>query len=153
MAVTTTTSLTREAIDHIIDEHFRQEAEGDVEGTLKTLTGDVVHDVVGDPAGELHGPAAVAQRYGHLFSNVKGERADVKHRLYGENFVVDDKIWTARVIGEFMGIPGHRRRISIRVLHVFEFRGGLISRENVWIDAGAAIAQLTSQAGAGTSDR
>jgi predicted ester cyclase len=93
----------------------------------------------------------VGQRYGHLFSNVKGERADVKHRLYGENFVVDDKIWTARVTGEFMGIPGHGRRISIRVLHVFEFRAGLISRENVWIDAGAAIAQLTSGAGAGTS--
>jgi uncharacterized protein len=152
MAVTTTTSLTREAIDHIIEDHFRREADGDVEGTLKTLTGDVVHDVVGDPAGELHGPGAVGQRYGHLFSNVKGERADVKHRLYGENFVVDDKIWTARVTGEFMGIPGHGRRISIRVLHVFEFRGGLISRENVWIDAGAAIAQLTSEAGAETTD-
>jgi uncharacterized protein len=145
MAVTTTTSLTREAIDRIIDEHFRQEAEGDVEGTLKTLTDDVVHDVVGDPAGELHGPGAVARRYGHLFSNVRGERADVKHRLYGEDFVVDDKIWTARVTGEFMGIPGHGRRISIRVLHVFEFRDGLISRENVWIDAGAAIAQLTTE--------
>lgn len=151
MALTTTTSLTREAIDHIIEDHFRREADGDVEGTLTTLTDDVVHDVVGDPAGELHGPGAVAQRYGHLFSNVKGERADVKHRLYGENFVVDDKIWTARVTGEFMGIPGHGRRISIRVLHVFEFRDGLISRENVWIDAGAAIAQLTSQPGAETT--
>lgn len=137
-------SLTHEAMDRIIEEHFRQEAEGDVEGTLKTLTDDVIHDVVGDPAGELHGPAAVAQRYGHLFSNVKGERADVKHRLYGDGFVVDDKIWTAQVVGEFMGIPGHGRRVSIRVLHVFEFRGGLISRENVWIDGGAAIAQLTS---------
>ena len=149
----TTTSLTREQIDHLIDEHFRQEADGDVEGTLKTLTGDVIHDVVGDPAGELHGPSAVAERYGHLFRNVKGERADVKHRLYGENFVVDDKIWTAQVTGEFMGIPGHGRRISIRVLHVFEFRDGLISRENVWIDAGAAIAQLTSQAGPDTAGR
>ena len=52
-----------------------------------------------------------------------------QHRLYGENFVVDDMIWTARVVGEFMGIPGHGRRISIRILHVFEFRGGLISRK------------------------
>jgi hypothetical protein len=52
-----------------------------------------------------------------------------------------------------MGIPGHGRRISIRVLHVFEFRDGLISRENVWIDAGPAIGQLTSQAAAETSGR
>jgi predicted ester cyclase len=57
------------------------------------------------------------------------------------------------VVGEFMGIPGHGRRISIRVLHVFEFRDGRISRENVWLDAAAAIAQLTTQAGAEPTDR
>lgn len=142
--MTTTTILTREAIDQILEDHYRREADGDVEGTLRTLTEDVVHDVVGDPAGVLHGRAQVGGRYGHLFSNVKGENTDVKHRLYGENFVVDDKIWTARVVGDFMGIPGRGRHISVRILHVFEFRGGLISRENVWIDAGAAIAQLTS---------
>jgi uncharacterized protein len=136
--------LTHEAIDRLIERHFREEAEGDVAGTLTTFTDDVVHDVVGDPAGALHGPAAVGERYGHLFANVNGERADVLYRLYGENFVVDDKIWTARVVGEFLGIPGHGRRISVRVLHVFEFRDGLISRENVWIDAAAAVAQLTS---------
>jgi steroid delta-isomerase-like uncharacterized protein len=146
MAMSATGSLTREAMDRILEDHFQREADGDVEGTLKTFTDDVVHDVVGDPAGELHGPSAAGQRYGHLFSNVKGEHADVKHRLYGEDFVVDDTIWTARVVGEFMGMPGHGRRISIRVLHVFEFRGGLISRENVWIDAGAAVSQLTSGA-------
>lgn len=138
----TTTTLSREAIDQLIDDHFRREAEGDVEGTLATFTHDVVHDVVGDPAGALHGPAAVGERYDHLFANVKGERADVLHRLYGDNFVVDDKIWTATVTGDFLGIPGNGRRISMRVLHVFEFRDGRIARENVWLDAGSAIAQL-----------
>jgi hypothetical protein len=34
----------------------------------------------------------------------------------------------------------------MRVLHVFEFCDGLISRENVWIDAAAAVAQLTGDA-------
>ena len=57
------------------------------------------------PASSILSPA-VGRRYGHVFSNVKGERAEVKHRLYGENFVVDDKIWTAQVTGEFMGMPG-----------------------------------------------
>jgi steroid delta-isomerase-like uncharacterized protein len=138
----TTTTLSRDAIDQLIEDHFRREADGDVDGTLATFTDDVVHDVVGDPAGVLRGPAAVGERYGHLFANVKGERADVLHRLYGDNFVVDDKIWTATVVGDFLGIPGNGRRISVRVLHVFEFREGRIARENVWLDAGAAIAQL-----------
>jgi steroid delta-isomerase-like uncharacterized protein len=138
----TTTTLSRDAIDQLIEDHFRREADGDVDGTLATFTDDVVHDVVGDPADVLRGPAAVGERYGHLFANVKGERADVLHRLYGDNFVVDDKIWTATVVGDFLGIPGNGRRISVRVLHVFEFREGRIARENVWLDAGAAIAQL-----------
>jgi uncharacterized protein len=140
----TSTSLTREEMDRVLQDHFEREADGDVEGTLTTFTADVVHDVVGDSAGEFHGPGAAGERYGHLFANVKGERADIKHRLYGDNFVVDDGIWTARVVGEFMGIPGHGRLISIRVLHVFEFRNGLISRENVWLDGAAAVAQLTA---------
>jgi hypothetical protein len=137
-------SMTPEAIDRMLDEHFRQEAAGDVEGTLETFTSDVVHDVVGDPLGTLHGPDAVGRRYGHLFQNVRGERADVMHRLYGDDFVVDDKMWTARVDGEFLGIQGHGRRIDVRVLHVFEFRDGLIARENVWLDAGSAITQLVA---------
>ncbi|WP_445187886.1 hypothetical protein ACTXG6_12175 [Pseudonocardia sp. Cha107L01] len=28
------------------------------------------------------------------------------------------------------------------MLHVFEFRGGRISRENVWMDAATVLAQL-----------
>jgi predicted ester cyclase len=136
--------MSREAMDRMLEEHFRREAEGDVAGTLATYTSDIVHDVVGDPLGTLDEHYAIGERYAHLFSNVKGEAFAVKHRLYGDNFVVDDKIWTARVDGEFLGIPGHGRRIHVRVLHVFEFRDGLICRENVWLDGGSAIAQLSA---------
>jgi steroid delta-isomerase-like uncharacterized protein len=117
---------------------------GDVQGTIKTLTDDVVHDVVGDPLGELTGPTAAGKRYEHLFANVKGQGTRRLHRLYGADFLVDDKIWTARVDGEFMGLPGNGRTIEVRVLHVFEFRDGRIARENVWIDGGSAIAQLAA---------
>jgi steroid delta-isomerase-like uncharacterized protein len=142
----TTSSMSRKDMDRMLEEHFRQEAEGDVAGTLATYTEDVIHDVVGDPQGTLHDREAIGERYAQLFSNVIGEGSAVKHRLYGDNFVVDDKIWTARVDGEFLGLPGHGRRIHLRVLHVFEFRDGLISRENVWLDGASAIAQLTSDA-------
>jgi predicted ester cyclase len=140
---TTTVSMSREAIDRMLEEHFRREAEGDVAGTLATYTADIEHDVVGDPSGTLRDQQAIGDRYAHLFSNVKGEGFAVKHRLYGDNFVVDDKIWTARVDGEFLGLPGNGRRVHVRILHVFEFRDGLICRENVWLDGASAIAQLT----------
>jgi predicted ester cyclase len=50
---------------------------------------------------------------------------------------------TGTVVGSLLGLPGHGRRISFRILHVFEFRDGLISRENVWLDTAAVVSQLS----------
>ena len=50
---------------------------------------------------------------------------------------------TAKVIGEVLGIRGNNRTVSFRILHVFEFRDGLVSREQVWIDSAAIVHQLT----------
>ena len=38
-----------------------------------------------------------------------------------------------RTPGEFLGIAGHGRPICFRLLHVWEFKTGRISRENVWL--------------------
>ncbi len=51
---------------------------------------------------------------------------------------------TGTVIGEMLGLPGNGRQITFRILHVFEFRNDLISRENIWIDSAAIIAQLAA---------
>ena len=54
---------------------------------------------------------------------------------------------TADVIGEFLGIPGNGRNISFRILHIFEFDDSLITREQVWLDTGAIVAQLSAPEG------
>ena len=51
---------------------------------------------------------------------------------------------TGTVIGEMVGIPGNGRRVTFGILHVFSFRDGLISREQVWVDGGSIVAQLTA---------
>jgi predicted ester cyclase len=51
---------------------------------------------------------------------------------------------TGTVVGSMLGLPGNGRRINFRMLHVFEFRDGLISRENVWLDSAAIVQQLSS---------
>jgi predicted ester cyclase len=48
-------------------------------------------------------------------------------------------------------VPGNGRQVTFRMLHVWEFRDGLISRENVWFDGGALVAQLTAPGLASTS--
>ena len=57
---------------------------------------------------------------------------------------------SADVIGEFMGIPGNGRSITFRILHVFEFDDSAITREQVWLDTGAIVAQLTAPEGTPT---
>jgi hypothetical protein len=51
---------------------------------------------------------------------------------------------TGRFPHGFMGAPGSERSVVFRMLHVFEFNEDAIKRENVWLDAGAIVAQLTA---------
>lgn len=58
--------------------------------------------------------------------------------------MVDESVWEGRAPGRPFGIEGHNRPLSFRLLHVVEFaEDGRISRENVWIDLAAVIAQLS----------
>ena len=102
------------------------------------------HHVVGSPWGELTGKDAVRPFYEQLFSDLKGEGVEPVARWYGDDFVVDETMWTGRVDnGRFFGLEGKSGQVTFRLLHVFEFRGDLISRENVWSDI-AAIAEQTA---------
>ena len=54
---------------------------------------------------------------------------------------------TGTVIGSLPRLPGDGRRISFRILHVFELRNVLISRENVLLDSAAIVNQLSRRDG------
>ena len=136
--------MDRAAMDRIVNEHFGYEAADDVEGVLATLTDDVRHHVVGSPTGELTGKDAVRPFYEQLFADLKGEGVEPVARWYGDDFVVDETLWTGLVDdGRVFGLPGRSGRVTFRLLHVFELRDGLISRENVWSDV-VAIAEQTA---------
>ena len=134
--------LTPEEMDAVLDAHYKYEAADDVDGVLSTLTDDVVHDVVGFPGGPNHGKAAVRAFYEHLFGDIAGERIEPVERLYGPGFLVDEVVWHGRAVGRPFGFDGRNRPFSHRLLHVLEFRDGLISRENVWLDFAAVAQQL-----------
>ncbi len=127
-------------MDKLIDDHLAYEANRNLEGVLSTLTEDAFHDPVGDPIGPLRGREAIGARYQQYYENLGPSGTTTNYRLYGDGFVVSDETWTSPVPGEFLGIPGRGRSISLRMLHVFEFEDGLIERESLWIDSGAAVA-------------
>lgn len=132
-----------EEMDRLIEQHLRAEAAGDAAGAVAVYTDDVVHDVVGWPAGPMHGRDGAKTFYDQLVQDVNTEEMEPVHRYYGTNFAVIEHIWRGTVPGSFLGVPGNGKRIAFRLLHVWEFRDGCISRENVWLDGGAVVAQLT----------
>jgi len=137
-------TLTPREMDRRIDEHFAFEADDDVAGVLATLAPDVEHDIVGWPAGPTVGREQARPFYEALFDDLSEGRVESRHRLYGENFVVDESLWRGRAPGRPFGLEGRNRPLEFRLLHVVEFAGetGQIRRENVWIDLAAIQRQL-----------
>jgi steroid delta-isomerase-like uncharacterized protein len=130
-------------MDRLIEAHLAAEKSGDAAAAVAMYTEDVEHDVVGFPGGPAHGPAAARRFYDQLVQDTETEDMSPKHRYYGDDFCVIEHEWRGTVPGSLLGVPGDGKRISFRMLHIWEFRDGRISRENVWIDGGAVIAQLT----------
>ena len=93
--------------------------------------------------GPHRGKDGAREFYKELTANFRTEGEEVLHRYLADDSMILEQIMTGTVIGSMLGLPGHGRRISFRILHVFEFRDGLISRENVWLDSAAVIAQLS----------
>lgn len=136
-------NLTRSEMDRRMDEHFRFEAEDNIEGVLATLANDVEHDIVGWPTGPARGRDGARPFYQTLFADLSEGKVERVKRLYGENFLVDESRWRGRAPGRPFGLEGRDRPLEFRLLHIVEFAAdGDISRENVWLDLAAIQRQL-----------
>lgn len=131
----------------LVDQHLKAEGAGDVEGAVAVYTDDIVHDVVGFPTGPVHGKDAARAFYQELTSNFRTEQEVPRKRWFSDDAVIIDQDMTGTVTGSMLGLPGNGRRITFRVLHVFEFQDGLVSGETVWLDVGAIMSQLGEPAG------
>jgi steroid delta-isomerase-like uncharacterized protein len=132
-------------VDHMMElvmRHLRAEGAGDVDGAVAVYTDDVVHDAVGFPGSPRQGKAAARAFYEFMCANFRETGEDITHRFVADNALTMESLVRGEVIGALLGLPGDGKEIAFRMLHVFEFRDGLISRENVWIDSAAIVAQL-----------
>jgi hypothetical protein len=136
--------MRREEMDRLIHEHITAEMNSDSSAAVQMYGDGIIHDVVGSPSGPNSGVEAAQGFYDFLGANVKTEVMDVNHAWYGEDFCVIEHQATCTVPGEFLGVQGNGKRVSFRMLHIWEFENDLMSRENVWLDGGSIIAQLTA---------
>lgn len=127
----------------LVSRHLRAEGEGDVDGAVAVYTDDIDHDVVGFPNSPTRGKAGARDFYRYLTANFRTEDEQVLHRYLADDAMILEQMMTGTVVGSMLGLPGNGRRISFRILHIFEFRNGLVSRENVWLDTAAIADQLS----------
>jgi hypothetical protein len=136
-------ALSKARMDRAIDEHFAYEASDDVEGVLGTLAPDAKHDIVGWPGGPTRGRDSARKFYETLFADLAHGRVTCSERLYGEDFLIDESVWSGTAPGRPFGLEGRGRPVEFRLLHVLQFtHEGQIRRESVWVDLAAIIQQL-----------
>jgi steroid delta-isomerase-like uncharacterized protein len=136
--------MDRTTMDRLTKEHIEAEIAADPSGAVAVYTDDVEHDVVGFPGGPARDKKGAHKFYEQLVRDIHTETMVPIRRYYGDDFCVVEHEWNGTVTGSFLGVPGRGRRIVFRMLHVWEFRDGKISRENVWLDGGSIVAQLTT---------
>jgi predicted ester cyclase len=92
----------------------------------------------------LQGSAVIGEFYRALFADLRIDRFRSVQRRYGDDHVVDESLLHATAVGNPFGMPGRGRPVTVRFLHIFDFRDGLISRETAWLDLAALQQQLAS---------
>ena len=128
----------------LIEQHFAAENAHDVAATLATYTEDVVWDDVGNPACPVQGKGAAAEMYEGIMDGIPDLHLRSVGRFVCGDHVVDEAIATGHVRGSFIGIEGRGAPVRFRILHVFDIRDGLISREQAWFDTAGVARQVES---------
>lgn len=137
------TSLKTEVpVPDVVERHFAAENAHDIAATLATCTEDVVWDDVAHPACPVHGLDAAALMYEGIMTAIPDVHLAVITRFATTGHVVDESRVTGDVVGSFLGVEGHGAPVSFRMLHVFDLRDGLISREQAWFDTASVLRQI-----------
>jgi uncharacterized protein len=130
-------------MDALIDGHYRAEEASDLQAIVDGFVPDAEHDVAGRPGGLLHGGEQIAGFYRVLLADLRISRFESVRRWYGESHAVDEAILHGIAEGQPFGLEGRGRPVKARILHVFDFADGLISRESAWLDLAAIQQQLS----------
>ena len=135
----------------VIEQHFAAENAHDVPATLATYTDDLVWDDVGNRACPVYGKSAAAEIHQGIMDATPDLHLESVGRFACGDHVVDESIATGHIRGSFIGIDGGGAPVRFRMLHVFDIRDGLISREQPWFDTAGVIRQVESHRHGATS--
>lgn len=132
----------RTQLDALVDSHLHALRDGDLEAVMSTTTDDVVYELIGGALRTVRGREGVRAHHLQEFANTIHERDIPLRRLYGDGFVVDELIWEGRITGRVGPLAGNGRRVTHRILRIFEVRDGRVAHQSVYSDFASVSRQL-----------
>jgi SnoaL-like domain len=142
--------LTRDAIIarnlKVVDFHFHTENPDEVEKAVAVYADDITWEAPSRGV-VMKNPKEVLNAYQNIFRTLAYRKTLGLRRFATENFVFDDQIAHAYVVGDPTLMPNmpfpKGTEIYARLVHCFQMRDGLITREiayEVWRELGSEIA-------------
>ena len=125
-----------------VEHHFHSEAVAEVEAALEMFTEDIVWEA---PAlnglnRSFSGKEAVARNYRALFASMQDVKFQFLRRFATDEYVVDDSIVTFRVVQDGYWHFPLGSSVEMRLVHIFEMRGGKSAKEFVFDMGRVAVA-------------
>lgn len=117
-----------------VDAHFHSEGTEDVERALELYTDDILWESYGDPKlGTHRGKVAVAQSYRRMWACMSNVEFQNLSRFGTADKVVDESVLTCTIARDGLVPVPIGQKVRFNLLHVFDLRGGKISRELVYL--------------------
>ena len=125
-----------------IREHIKAESTHDMKALLDGMTRDCFNDVAAI-AKPFVGSRRVAERYSKHWAGFPDFRVRVKRLLAVDNrAIVTENEWSGTHLGTFLGYPATGKRVKVRALVVWHFKGKKLWGETVFFDMGMILKKI-----------
>jgi len=125
-----------------IRKHIKAESTHDMKALLKGMTEDCFNDVA-SVAKPFVGPKRVAERYRKHWAGFPDFKVRVKRLLaVGDDTIVTENEWSGTHLGTFLGYPPTGKRVKVRALVVWHFKGKRLWGETVFFDVGMILKKI-----------
>ncbi len=126
----------------VLREHIRAESLHDLAGVMDGFTAEGFNDIACLPR-KFVGAKAVAERYRAHWRGFPDFKVRVKRVLAADDrCIVTENEWTGTHLGTYWGLKPTGRRVRVRALVVWHFRGDKLKGETVFFDVGSIIKQI-----------
>jgi steroid delta-isomerase-like uncharacterized protein len=126
----------------VLHEHIRAESTHDMKDLLDGMTSDCFNDVACEPK-PFVGPKKVAERYRKHWAGFPDFKVRVKRILAADaKCIVTENEWSGTHRGTYLGLRPTGKRVRVRALVVWRFRGDKLWGETVFFDVGSIQKQI-----------